>query len=88
VAVASSLIVFHSPQASQRPCQRPDAAPQFWQTKLIFSRTARRAKGRSYRSCSVLQEIRAAFQSIPFGCVGQPATGVLADAARIDAGDE
>src|SRR5262245_1893931 len=30
----SSTSVFHSPQASHLPCQRPKAAPQFWQTKL------------------------------------------------------
>ncbi len=29
---ASSTIVFHSSHASQRPCQRWDSAPQFWQT--------------------------------------------------------
>jgi hypothetical protein len=28
------VIVFHAPQASQRPAQREDAAPQLWQTKL------------------------------------------------------
>jgi hypothetical protein len=26
-------MVFHPPQASQRPCQRWLTAPQFWQTK-------------------------------------------------------
>src|SRR5262245_51596753 len=30
---ASSASVFHSPQASHLPCQRPKAAPQFWQIK-------------------------------------------------------
>src|SRR5690349_21079421 len=29
----SSTSVFHSPQASHLPCQRLQAAPQFWQTK-------------------------------------------------------
>jgi hypothetical protein len=29
----SSAMVFHPPQASQRPCQRWLTAPQFWQTK-------------------------------------------------------
>src|SRR5262245_23851741 len=33
-SLASSTSVFHSPQASHLPCQRPKAAPQFWQTKL------------------------------------------------------
>ena len=31
--VSSSDSVFHSPQASHLPCQRLNAAPQFWQTK-------------------------------------------------------
>jgi hypothetical protein len=26
-------MVFHSPQASHLPCQRPYTAPQFWQMK-------------------------------------------------------
>src|SRR6478735_1539903 len=30
----SSLRVFHSPHASHLPCQRLEAAPQFWQTKV------------------------------------------------------
>src|SRR5262249_19363191 len=30
----SSLRVFHSPQASHFPCQRLNAPPQFWQTKV------------------------------------------------------
>src|SRR4051812_44728388 len=30
----SSESVFHSPQASHLPCQRLNAAPQFWQTKV------------------------------------------------------
>ena len=30
----SSTRVFHSPQASHLPCQRLNAAPQFWQTKV------------------------------------------------------
>src|SRR5262245_30319743 len=29
----SSAMVFHSPQESHLPCQRPVTAPQFWQTK-------------------------------------------------------
>jgi hypothetical protein len=29
---ASSTSVFHSPHSSQRPCQRVETAPQFWQT--------------------------------------------------------
>jgi hypothetical protein len=31
--VSSSISVFHSSQDSHLPCQRPYAAPQFWQTK-------------------------------------------------------
>src|SRR4051812_45558554 len=31
--VSSSASVFHSPQDSHLPCQRLNAAPQFWQTK-------------------------------------------------------
>src|SRR3954447_23777175 len=31
--VSSSVSVFHSPQDSHLPCQRLNAAPQFWQTK-------------------------------------------------------
>jgi hypothetical protein len=31
---ASSMMLFHSPQASHLPCQRPWAEPQLWQTKL------------------------------------------------------
>ena len=31
--VSSSTSVFHSPQDSHLPCQRLNAAPQFWQTK-------------------------------------------------------
>src|SRR6201994_2659382 len=31
--VSSSASVFHSPQESHLPCQRLNAAPQFWQTK-------------------------------------------------------
>ena len=34
----SSASVFHSPQASHLPCQRPQAAPQFWQMKLRLRR--------------------------------------------------
>ena len=34
----SSASVFHSPQASHLPCQRPEAAPQFWQTKERVAR--------------------------------------------------
>src|SRR3954447_6055596 len=30
---SSSTSVFHSPQDSHLPCQRLNAAPQFWQTK-------------------------------------------------------
>jgi hypothetical protein len=30
---ASSTMVFHSPQASQRPAYLPATAPQLWQTK-------------------------------------------------------
>jgi hypothetical protein len=26
--------VFHAPQDSHLPCQRPNTAPQFWQMKL------------------------------------------------------
>src|SRR5687768_14307518 len=33
-SVISSTMVFHSPQASHRPCQRVVTAPQAWQTKL------------------------------------------------------
>src|SRR5262245_58212336 len=33
-AAASSTIVFHSPQLSQRPAHLDDTAPQDWQTKL------------------------------------------------------
>src|SRR5688500_15263451 len=32
-AAPSSAIVFHSPQESHLPCQRPHVAPQFWQMK-------------------------------------------------------
>src|SRR3954469_1533930 len=31
--VSSSVSVFHSPHDSHLPCQRLNAAPQFWQTK-------------------------------------------------------
>src|SRR4051794_19852559 len=31
--VSSSTSVFHSPHDSHLPCQRLNAAPQFWQTK-------------------------------------------------------
>src|SRR5437660_6266210 len=31
--VSSSESAFHSPQPSHLPCQRLNAAPQFWQTK-------------------------------------------------------
>ena len=31
-------MVFHSPQASHLPCQRPVTAPQFWQTKAVDRR--------------------------------------------------
>ena len=31
--VSSWASVFHSPQDSHLPCQRLNAAPQFWQTK-------------------------------------------------------
>src|SRR6266487_1278596 len=34
----SSTMVFHSPQASHLPCQRPVTAPQFWQTKVMVRR--------------------------------------------------
>ncbi len=34
----SSTRVFHSPQASHLPCQRAEAAPQFWQTKVWLRR--------------------------------------------------
>src|SRR5205823_15093763 len=34
----SSTIEFHSPQASHLPCQRAEAAPQFWQTKVWLRR--------------------------------------------------
>ena len=34
VAAPSSTSVFQPPQASQRPAQRADAAPQLWQTKF------------------------------------------------------
>jgi hypothetical protein len=27
-------MVFHAPQESHLPCQRPNTAPQFWQMKL------------------------------------------------------
>src|SRR5690349_10215378 len=48
-AAPSSAIVFHSPQASHLPAQRPYTAPQFWQMKegvcfgmvLFFSEAAR-----------------------------------------------
>jgi hypothetical protein len=30
--------VFHSPQASHLPSQRPNAAPQFWQTNVWLRR--------------------------------------------------
>jgi hypothetical protein len=30
----SCAMVFHSPQESHLPCQRPKTAPQFWQTKV------------------------------------------------------
>src|SRR5690606_23642888 len=33
LSVISSTMVFHSPQASQRPCHRVVTAPQAWQTK-------------------------------------------------------
>jgi hypothetical protein len=33
-AVFSSLIEFHSPQASHRPDHFPVTLPQFWQTKV------------------------------------------------------
>src|SRR5690606_25113983 len=33
LSVISSTMVFHSPQASHRPCQREVTAPQAWQTK-------------------------------------------------------
>src|SRR5262247_2334455 len=38
VAEFSSAMVFHSPQASHLPCQRPYTAPQFWQMKLCSRR--------------------------------------------------
>ena len=41
VAEDSSAIVFHSPQASHLPCQRPEAAPQFWQMKVCSRRAMR-----------------------------------------------
>jgi hypothetical protein len=38
-ALPSSTSVFHAPQASQRPDQRVDAAPQLWQTKFCVRAT-------------------------------------------------
>ena len=38
--------VFHSPQASHLPCQRPEAAPQFWQTKVRLRRDIGPGKSR------------------------------------------
>ena len=38
-AAPSSTSVFQSPQASQRPAQRAEAAPQFWQTKFCARAT-------------------------------------------------
>src|SRR6185436_11492178 len=42
----SSTIEFHSPQASHLPCQRAEAAPQFWQTNVRLRRDMRKT-GRS-----------------------------------------
>ena len=39
-AVPSSTSEFHSPQSSQRPCQRDDTAPQFWQVNCTLARVA------------------------------------------------
>src|SRR5690606_17153902 len=35
-STTSSTIEFHSPQASHRPCQRLDTAPQAWHKKEVF----------------------------------------------------
>jgi hypothetical protein len=39
VAAPSWTSVFQAPQASQRPAQRADVAPQLWQTKICARAT-------------------------------------------------
>src|SRR4051812_14813410 len=46
----SSTIEFHSPQASHLPCQRAEAAPQFWQTKVWLRRDIWKSFGKAFES--------------------------------------
>lgn len=50
----SSTSVFHSPQASQRPDQRGEDAPQFWQTKEDRDCLAKR-KTHMFMKCSGME---------------------------------
>jgi hypothetical protein len=50
---ASATTLFHSSQASQRPCQRWLTAPQFWQTYWVL--------GRAIDPASNLDSVRLAY---------------------------